>query len=162
MTTHAMQFARSPLNVLRDDTDDDRARGFSHARLPLQDQADVALSYAAVPRPAGSSLMPLRRAPRRPDLASGEGVRACRSNYSIQSSRINVCLQPQQSDPIRCRGGIGAWRSEIKGELTVIDRRGGHSRSYAPVPLRLVQPSSEVFNSTDDIRHQASSDKYQG
>ena len=33
---------------------------------------------------------------------------------------------------------MGAWRSEIKGEPTVIDRRGGHSRSYAPVPRRLV------------------------
>ena len=31
-----------------------------------------------------------------------------------------------------------AWRSEMKAELSVIDRRGGHSRSYAHLPHRLV------------------------
>ena len=35
--------------------------------IPL-DQAGAAFGSAAVPRPVGSSLMPLRRTPRRPDL----------------------------------------------------------------------------------------------
>ena len=39
------------------------------ALLLVRDQAAVAFSSAAVLRPAGSSLMPLRRTPRRPDLA---------------------------------------------------------------------------------------------
>ncbi|NDE74428.1 MAG: hypothetical protein EB064_11110 [Betaproteobacteria bacterium] len=39
------------------------------ALLLVRDQAAVAFSFAAVPRPAASSLMPLRRTPRRPDPA---------------------------------------------------------------------------------------------
>ena len=138
MTTRAMQFTRCPCNGRNVGL----GRRLHLARLSLRDQADVALSSAAVPRPAGSSLMPLRRAPRRPDLARGVGVRIVKRNQHNQSS---ACLQPQQSDPIRRRGGIGAWRSEIKEELAALGRCGGHSRSYAPVPLRLAQPSSEVF-----------------
>ena len=34
---------------------------------------------------------------------------------------------------------MGAWRSGIKEELSVIDRRGGQPHSYAPVLPRLVQ-----------------------
>ena len=144
MTTRATHFTRSPCSV----PGAERALDCRHARLPWRDHADVALCSAAVPRPSGSSLMPLRRAPRRPDLARGVGVRAIRSDYRIRSDPFNVlevCVQPTQTNPIRGRGGIGAWRSEIKGELPVIDRRGGHSRSYAPVPPWLAKPSSETF-----------------
>jgi len=35
----------------------------------VRDQASAAFGSAAVPRPVGSSLMPLRRTPHRPDLA---------------------------------------------------------------------------------------------
>ena len=143
-----MLFPRSPRNVRDDVRDDDRARSFDHARLPWRDQADVALSSAAVPRPTGSSLMPLCRAPRRPDLASGVGVRLLKPNQSTQSNQINqyrTDVQPTQTNHICRRGGTGAWRSEIKEEPAALGRCGGHSRSYATVPPRLVQPSSEVF-----------------
>ena len=138
MTTRAMQFTRSPGNGRNVGL----GRGLHPVRLSLRDQADVALSSAAVPRPAGSSLMPLCRAPRRPDPASGVGVRLLKRYQSNQSS---VGVQPMRTNQIRCRGGIGAWRSEIKGEPTVIDRRGGHSRRYAAVPPRLAQRSSAVL-----------------
>jgi hypothetical protein len=39
------------------------------ARALLRDQAGVAFGSAAVLRPAGSPLMPLRRTPHQPDLA---------------------------------------------------------------------------------------------
>ena len=139
-----MLLTRSPLGHW----DAERVLGCGLARLFWRDHADVALCSAAVPRPSGSSLMPLRRAPRRPDLARGVGVRAFQSNYGIQSDQFNVMsvgLQPQQTNPIRRRGGIGAWRSEIKEELAALGRCGGHSRSYAPVPPRLAKPSSEIF-----------------
>ena len=138
MTTRAMQFTRCPCNGRNVGL----GRRLHLARLSLRDQADVALSSAAVPRPAGSSLMPLRRAPRRPDPASGVGVRFQKRNQGNQGT---VGVQPARTNQIRRRGGIGAWRSEIKGEPSVIDRRGGHSRSYAAVPPRLVQRSSAVF-----------------
>ena len=140
MTTRVMLFSRSSLDAM----DDDRASYVDHVRLSLRDHADVALCSAAVPRPSGSSLMPLRRAPRRPDLASGVSARFLKLNRCNQIRLNSSDVLPTQTNPIRCRGGIGAWRSEIKGELTVIDRRGGHSRSYAPVPPRLAQRSSAV------------------
>ena len=152
-----MLLTRSPLNDRDVGRDAERARCFDHARLPWRDQADVALSSAAVRRPAGSSLMPLCRASRRPDLASGVGVRLLKRYLSNQSNRSSVGVQPMRTNQIRCRGGIGAWRSEIKGEPSVIDRRVGHSRSYAAVPPRLALRLSAVFGLSDAIGYEASS-----
>ena len=45
------------------------------ALLLVRDQAAVAFSSAAVLRPAASSLMPLRRTPRRPETARNRWVR---------------------------------------------------------------------------------------
>ena len=39
---------------------------------------------------------------------------------------------------------MGAWRNEIKEESSALGGHGGHSRSYAPVPLRLAQGQHEI------------------
>jgi hypothetical protein len=119
------------------------------------------------PRADCSPLMPLRRAPRRPDLAMRVGVRLpqCERiniDSQIPSRRPNpggsqgqgqshghnlpsVCLQLPHRNQLGCRGGIGAWRSGIKEEQPVIDRCGGQPRSYAPVPHRLAKTSARDF-----------------
>ena len=85
------------------------------------------------PRAADSALMPLRRAPRRPDLANGFGVQPVRGS-PIRPGTTNqlaaeglAVIPPLQTSQSRCRGSRGGWRSEIKEE-----RSGGHSRSYPP------------------------------
>ncbi len=63
-----------------------------------RDQAGGALCSATVPRPSGSSLMSLRRARRRPDLAK------------------RVETSPLHTHHARRPGAWGEWRSEIKEE----------------------------------------------
>lgn len=86
-------------------------------------QAYGVLCSAAVPRPAGSSFMPLRRASHRPTPIDGFGVLAWNANST------------------GCRSGGSVWRSEIKGELSTLGRRGGHSRSHTLPPLRCTKES---------------------
>ena len=45
-------------------------------------------------------------------------------------------IRPAQANAICRRGGTGAWRSEIKEESSALGGHGGHSRSYAHLPVR--------------------------
>jgi len=78
---------------------------------------------AAVPRPAASSFMPLRRVPRRPERSGWRGDLSVRTDQACG------------------RWGWGGWRSEIKEEPKAEGRRGGHSRSHPPRRQRLAAAS---------------------
>jgi hypothetical protein len=117
-----------------------------------RDQADAALSSATVLRPSGSSLMSLRRVPRRPDPVSGVGVARLSNSQGIRTkdshqSRLGLPLRP--SNQVHRRGGAGAWRSVDLGFCQIKEERsGGHSRRYVPVPPRLAhqRPATSVLN----------------
>ena len=108
------------------------------------------------PRADDSSLMPLRRAPRRPDLSSCvdaqwlQGSPMQLGTAATFADALLTGVQPLQANPTRCRGGRGGWRSvdlgfcQIKGELSVIDRRRGHSRSYPARSPRLAETPESV------------------
>jgi hypothetical protein len=81
-------------------------------------QAYGVLCSAAVPRPAGSSFMPLRRVPHRPVPVGGFGISQHHTNQ------------------VGYRSGCSVWRSEIKEEPSTLGRRGGHSRSHTLQPPR--------------------------
>ncbi len=70
------------------------------------------------PMAGSSSFTPLRRVPRQPAPLGW------------------VTVQPLQSTQVQSRRGRGGWRSEVTAELTAPGRRGGHSRSHPPQPLR--------------------------
>jgi hypothetical protein len=89
-------------------------------------QAYGVLCSAAVPRPAGSSFMPLRRAPHRPAPLGGFGFPCGQSNNAGY------------------RSAWVEWRSEIKEDLATLGRRGGHSRSYSPQVLRCEQAALKL------------------
>ncbi len=94
-----------------------------------RDLADGALGYAAVPRPAASSLMPLRQAPHRPDRAPAcafvtvktERVRTEHHRYHTNNHRQALC-QPE--------AGWCECRSEIKES-----RKGSHREWPAKIQL---------------------------
>jgi len=93
-------------------------------------QADAALGSAAVPRPSASSLMPLRRAPRRPESAS---VRARTGCEDMGSECIGIQLL-RTSNAGR-RGQWGECCSEIKEEAWgKAPGRGTFAEALTPLP----------------------------
>jgi len=77
------------------------------ARAVSRDQAGGAFGSAAVLRPAGSPLMPLRRTPHQPDLV-GRLVR----NFWFAKLRLSTVLAAEGVDWLLQRGQGGARRAE--------------------------------------------------
>ena len=111
------------------------SRGLLSRATSSRDQAAAALYSATVPRPSASSLMSLRRARHRPDLAStfSQHSRSRRSCPSRQSRPFRHSRPFRQSRPFRhsreggnpvlphthharCPSAWGEWRSGIKEE----------------------------------------------
>ena len=112
---------------------------------PLGDQAGAAFGSAAVTRPAGSFLMPLRRTPHRPDLgqwlmrrAKRRGFEELQACWCTSAPTAGAPTPRQLQGPMACRGEVkeGARRAE------------GHERRYAvgpcSSPTKAPSPNAQI------------------
>ena len=89
------------------------SRGLLSRATSSRDQAAAALYSATVPRPSASSLMSLRRARHRPDLAN-----TFSQSRPFRHSREGGNPVLSHTHHARCPSAWGEWRSGIKEELT--------------------------------------------
>ena len=121
-----------------------------------RDQVVGALCSATVPRPSGSSLMSLRRARHRPDLASTlvhsrtpSHSRPSRQSRPLRHSREGGNPVLSNTHLARCLGAWGEWRSVDLGFCQIKEEAEGRGTFAEPLT-----PSAEAYKHLESNRRE--------